>query len=159
TIISILKERLKPDMNLFEFGSGYSTIFFAKYVNSVTSIEYDRSWFDLVKSQIPSNANLVYKKNDIDGDYCRSIDKMSKSFDVVVIDGRDRVNCVKNSIQYLTPDGIMLLDDSHRSKYDEAILYATKRGFRALHIEGLKPSGSRIDRTTILYRDNNCFNI
>jgi hypothetical protein len=66
---------------------------------------------------------------------------------------------VKQSIERLSQIGVVILDDSSREKYSEAIDYAKNRGFRALSIEGLKPTGYQIHRTTILYRDNNCLNI
>ena len=53
SIVSILNDRLRPDMKLFEFGSGYSTLFYAKRVNRVASVEYDRGWFDRMQSRVP----------------------------------------------------------------------------------------------------------
>jgi len=125
----------------------------------VISIEYDRDWFDLIEQRAPGNVSFVYKEKDIDGGYCRAIGEFEKTFDVVIVDGRDRVNCVKQAIKELSEIGVIILDDSSRAKYSEAVDYAENRGFRALSIEGLKPTGYGTDRTTILYRDNNCLNI
>lgn len=41
TIIKILEDRLTNDLNIFEYGSGYSTNFYAQKVKAVTSVEYD----------------------------------------------------------------------------------------------------------------------
>ena len=43
-VITFLKERLNKNINIFEFGSGYSTRFYAERVNTVTSLEYDQFW-------------------------------------------------------------------------------------------------------------------
>lgn len=157
--ITLLKERLNSKLQLFEFGSGYSTFFYSELVKDVISVEYDRKWYDMINSSLPDNVKLLFQSNDIDGEYCRVIGTTNKLYDVVIIDGRDRVNCLKQSISALSPSGVILLDDSHRDKYKEGYNYAKERGFRALNIEGLKPTGSSTERTTFFYRDNNCLGI
>jgi len=158
-VINILKERLNGDLSLFEFGSGYSTLFYAKLVRNVISVEHDRMWLNRMEDKVPDNVSLLYKEKDIDGMYCRTITEFNQEFDVVIVDGRDRVNCVKQAIGKLSKIGVIILDDSARMRYLEAIDHAKKKGFRALSIEGLKPTSFGIDRTTILYRGNNCLNI
>jgi hypothetical protein len=159
SIVRLLEERLSGNLTLFEYGSGYSTFFYANKVKKVTSVEYDKEWYDKIKAQIPENVNLIFQKNDINGNYCRTINSTENQYDVVIVDGRDRVNCVKQSIQCLSKKGLILLDDSQRVKYQEGIEFAKTNGFKALNFEGLKATGYGIDRTTILYRDDNCFGI
>lgn len=158
-VIRLLDEKLKGDMNLFEYGSGYSTFFYADRVKNVITVEYDKDWYEFIRSGLPENVELIYQEKDIDGDYCRVINTTDKKFDVIIIDGRDRVNCLKQGIQSLTPGGVILLDDSERDRYQEGIKYAKECGFRTLNIEGLKATESDIERTTIFYRDGNCFEI
>lgn len=158
-VVQFLEERLTPDLNLFEFGSGFSTFFYASRVRALTSLEYDQKWFAVVKSQVPDNVKLIFKEKDVDGDYCRAIGLTGERYDVVIVDGRDRVNCVKQSVLFLSPRGVILLDDSQRDYYQNGIDFAKNKGFRALNLEGLKASGSGIDRSTILYREGNCLGI
>ena len=61
-VVRILEERLTHDLNLFEFGSGYSTLFYAKKVRAVTSVEYDEKWLDIIKQQLLENVNIIFKK-------------------------------------------------------------------------------------------------
>jgi hypothetical protein len=159
SMIKLMEDRLKDDFVLFEFGSGYSTRFYAGRVKAVTSVEYDETWFQIIKAQMPENVELIFQKRDIDGAYCRVIGSTGNVFDVVVVDGRDRVNCVKQSIPALSPRGVILLDDSQRDRYREAIEIAKAKGFRALDLEGLKATGKELNRTTIFYRDGNCLGI
>ena len=158
-VVTFLEERLKNNLNLFEYGSGFSTLFFAKRVKTVTSLEYDKNWFSEIQSTLPQNVELIFCEKDIDGDYCRAIQTKQQLFDIVIIDGRDRVNCLIQSIPCLSEQGIILLDDSHRQRYQEGLNFAKQQGFRSLSIEGLKATGSINDRSTILYRDNNCLGI
>lgn len=157
--IELLKERLKPEHTLFEFGSGYSTAFYAKYTKHVTSLEYDKTWLEVIKKNLPDNAELIFTEKDIDGEYCQSIKKTNKKYDIVVIDGRDRVNCLKQSLDNLSDKGVILLDDSHRERYKEGLDHAKEKGFKHLHLQGLKPTGYGYYRTTLLYKSNNCFGI
>jgi len=158
-IVTLLENRLRSDFHLFEFGSGFSTVFYASLVKSVTSVECNQNWFQKIRKTIPENVELVFKNKDIDGQYCRVISEAQKEFDVVIVDGRDRVNCIKQAIEALSPRGVILLDDSQRKRYQEGISYAKERGFRALSIEGFKATGLELDETTILYRNENCFDI
>jgi hypothetical protein len=158
-VVKLLEDRLQYDFNLFEYGSGYSTYFYANKVRSVTSVEYDKKWFDIIKPQLPENVLLIFKNKDVDGDYCRVIGSTKEQYDVVIVDGRDRVNCVKQSIAALSPKGIVVLDDSQRARYLEGIEFAERNGFSALNIEGLKATDGGVDRSTILYRRDNILNI
>ena len=159
SITRLLETRLNSHLDLFEYGSGYSTLFFARLVNHVTSVEYDETWFDILRQRVPQNVTLLNIQADIDGKYCRAIRSAGKPYDVVVIDGRDRVNCMKHAISSVTEAGVVLLDDSQREYYKEAIDYAAKRGFRMLSIEGPKVAAFGIHRTTVFYRHSNCLGI
>lgn len=159
TIIQFLDERLDKKLKLFEFGSGYSTLYYANKVSSVVSVEYDLNWFNELQPKLPANAKIIFKENDSDGEYCRAIHSLDSLFDVIVVDGRDRVNCVLQSIKALTSEGVIILDDSHRERYQNAIELAKRHGFKVLNLSGLKPTGRGVDTTTILYRENNCLGI
>jgi|TARA_Y100000294_G_C8440186_1_gene290407 hypothetical protein len=158
-VIDFLEKRLKCHFTLFEYGCGYSTLFFSKLVNQVTTVEYDREWYDLFIQKIPENVKLVYCPKDYNGKYCRIIGQNSQKYDVVIIDGRDRVNCMKQSIDHLTKDGVIILDDSSRENYIKGIKHLKDKNFYILEFEGLKPTGYEIDKTTILYRRANCLGI
>jgi len=159
SIIELLHEKLTKEQDLFEFGSGYSTHYYAKRVKSVTSIEYDERWYNQIRNDIPSNVELIFQAYDQGNRYCMTITEQDKSYDVVIIDGRDRVNCFKQALAKLSSSGVILLDDSQRSRYSEVFELATKNDFRVLNIAGLKPTGTARDQTSIFYRTDNCFNI
>ncbi|HTF29276.1 MAG TPA: hypothetical protein VK625_10550 [Flavitalea sp.] len=48
--IHAIKKKLKPDMKVFEYGSGGSTLFWASRVKSVISVEHDKAWFLKIKN-------------------------------------------------------------------------------------------------------------
>lgn len=158
-VIAFLKERLNKDINIFEYGSGYSTRFYAQRVSTVTSLEYNQFWYNRIKNTLPDNVKLIYQESDTDGQYCRAIQQTNQRYELVIVDGDDRPNCMRECIGSLTENGVIILDDSQRKEYDECILALEKAGFKRIHFEGLKPKGKHMDRTTIFYKDQNCLGI
>ena len=156
--VDFLKKRLRSDFYLFEWGSGYSTLFFSERVSSVTSVEYDSNWFELVRAQAPENAQIIHQAHDQDG-YVNAISTTTHAYQVIVVDGRERVRCFYASFAKLTEDGVIILDDSNREKYQPAFEQAEKMGFKRIDFIGLKPRSHRSHQTTIFYRPDNCLRI
>jgi len=161
SIVSFLENRLNKNLRVFEYGSGFSTSFYANHAHSVRSIEYDLAWWKFIKKieRVSSNIEIIYQDKDVNGEYSRTIRKTETKYDVVVIDGRDRVNCIKQSIEQISDSGVILLDDSDRDRYQEGVIYAKSKGFRVLDFQGLKPGGLEMYVTSLFYRDNNCFKL
>ena len=107
-------------------------------------------------NELPKNVNTLFTKLDYNGYYCKSIFNTEKFYDIVIIDGRDRVNCLKNSRHKLTSRGVIILDDSHREKYKEGINYMKNQGFLSIDFAGLPPNGQKLKQTTIFYKRDNC---
>ena len=158
-VIAFLERRLNKTLSVFEYGSGYSTLFYARRVRNVISVEYDQAWIASIGPRLPPNASVLFVPDDVDGDYCRAIARSGDSFDVVVVDGKDRENCVKQSMQALSSRGVIVLDDSQRAGYAPAISYAQDNGYLTVDFEGLKPTESSWFRSTILYRRENCLGL
>jgi hypothetical protein len=51
-IENFLKTKSKPEVNVFEYGSGGSSLFFLKYSSQVVSIEHNEEWFELVNKTV-----------------------------------------------------------------------------------------------------------
>ena len=84
-----LEERLKKDMNVFEFGSGLSSLFYARKCKNVTAIEHDSGWYNEVKSQNSSNLSIYLKDlKSGNGDYEKAIFDFDEQYDLIVVDGR-----------------------------------------------------------------------
>jgi hypothetical protein len=158
-IIAFLGERLQKDMTLFEYGSGYSTLFYSRLVKRVVSVEHDKAWYEAVRTMAGPNVHLLYQPLDDDGEYCRLINQQNEKFDVVVIDGRDRVRCAINSYESLSKNGVVVMDDSEREKYSNGSRFYLAKGFKKIEFAGLKFKGFGSGRTAIFYRSNNCLGI
>ncbi len=159
SFIDFIKPRLRHDQRVFEFGSGNSTLFYAKYCGSILSVEHDRNWFDKIGSTMPENSRLIYQPLTPGGSYSQAPPDTGERFDIIIVDGRDRVNCCKNSIDALSERGVIILDDSERSKYAEAIDFLTGQGFRHIAFSGISPGFFYYKSTSVFYRDGNCLGI
>jgi hypothetical protein len=118
---------LRDDMIGIEFGSGRSTIWFAKKISCLISIEHDTSWYSKI-AQIIADKNLKnidYKliplnhpENDKERDYHVAPDYVAvlndysdKFFDFIVVDGHYRTNVIRASTNKIKTGGLFLVDD------------------------------------------------
>jgi len=139
--IDWLGNHLKPDMRVFEWGSGGSTMFFASRVHSVITVEHDSKWHSEVMKSLKSsginNVQLLLRqpvkepnRNEqfscrvglYDGfsfePYVRTIEDYPNSyFDLVMVDGRARIACVKHAVDKIKPNGYLILDNTERKAY------------------------------------------
>ena len=154
--IEILSRRLRRDMKVFEFGCGWGTLWWAARVESVVACEHDPEWHREMAPRIPPNVTLLRIDLTEDGDYCRAAARSGSVFDLVVIDGRDRIHCAMQSIPALKSDGVILWDNTDRPRYHEGIDHLIGLGFRQLGLVGLVPGSPVKVETSIFYRPGNC---
>jgi len=157
--IGFIGERLNHSIEIFEFGCGNSTLYYAPKVARVTTVENDRSWFDKIKTAMPANVQLFFCELVYGGKYCKFAAETGTKYDVIIVDGRDRVNCCINSITALKPEGVVVLDDSERTQYQSAHDFLRNNGFRKIDFWGTAPAVNYLKCTTMFYRDNNCLHI
>lgn len=157
--ISFLEKRIKPDMTVFEYGSGNSTLWWAQRVKFVISCEHDRQWYEQVKKNIPENVELHYVQLIKEGEYCETITKYSEKLDLVVIDGRDRVNCAKKSLKALKTGGVIIWDNSDRDQYQEGYSFLLRNGYKRLDFTGMGPMNVQSWCTSLFYRQSNCLGL
>lgn len=121
--IDNLIEEIRPKTCL-EWGSGNSTIYFPKKhgcIQKWVSIEYSRKWFSHV------NRHKDPDKVDIKIRDMNSYLDVEGSFDLILVDGEKRNECLRLAKSLLNKNGVILLHDSVRTEYDEGMaLYDNK---------------------------------
>ena len=160
SFIDFLEPRLKQTMNVFEYGSGYSTLYLSDKVGSVTSVEFDKSWFKKMKLSLDKceNCTVIFRPGQ--SEYVTAIKEFGdKRFNIIIIDGRDRKECIQHILPLLSDDGVVLLDDSWQEKFDEVFEYFKENRFRELSFSGLKPGGMIVEQTTVFYKPDNVLGI
>lgn len=162
-----LKSYLGKDMDVFEYGAGGSTLFFARRARTVVSVENDPQWHDIIARALRergiSNCDLrlvraeprsapqgvaygptSYSSTTPDladfsfEAYVRSIDSHpDRSFDLVSVDGHSRFSCVARAAPKVRPGGYLLLDNSDWQKYAGIMAYLAE--FTRTDFDGAGP--------------------
>lgn len=158
SILDFLKGRLRKDMRLLEYGSGNSTLFFSARIDHVVSVEHDRIWYDRVKDQLP--ASVSYHFQPLEGTaYQDFILQADGEFDVVIVDGRERMACLPNVVKKLSARGVVILDDSERDKYAESFGFMAQQGFKHIPFSGIAIGAIHPKCTSVFYREGNVLGI
>lgn len=156
--ISFLIPRIKASFEVFEFGSGNSTLWWAARVKNVTSVEHNKMWFEQMSELVPANVQYIFADLE-SGDYVKTLGTQAKEFDIVVIDGRNRVLCAKETLSRLNSGGVIVWDNSDRDRYVEGYDFLHGNGFKRIDFSGLGPINKREWMTSIFYRPGNCLDI
>lgn len=125
--ISWLNNDLKKDMATFEYGSGGSTLYFAKRVKKHVAVEHDLKWYEIVKERLKqekiNNVELLYVPLDGAGaeNYSNAICGYAGTFDIILIDGRNRNSCAAIASRKIAGDGCIVFDNSDRTEYFKAL--------------------------------------
>jgi len=158
-MIQFLQDRLHPGLNLVEYGSGFSTLFFSRHAGKVDAVEHNREWFESISKRLPDNANVDFIETANRREYVGYVENRNADADVVVVDGRFRVECAALSAEVLKKSSVIVVDDTDRERYREIYGILRKRGYRYIEFEGLKPAKFEESRGTVFYKDNNVFGI
>jgi hypothetical protein len=88
--INFLKDIISSDMKVFEYGSGYSTIFFNAHAGETVTVEHDIQWVERVKQFVPTATIHVIDQNaKVHDDAVPLVDEFIKSFEQIRSEDRD----------------------------------------------------------------------
>lgn len=158
SFIKFISPRLSKNFSVFEFGSGNSTFWISNKIKFIKSVEHDKAWYEKVKINLPVNAELVYKEVENDS-YAKEAGVAGNKYEIIIIDGVDRNNCVYESINSLASNGVIIFDNSERKEYSESINFLSKEGFKKIDFWGMGPVTPINSCTSVFYRENNCLGI
>lgn len=169
--INFLNTNLPENAEIFEYGSGGSTLYYAKKAKQLISVEHDSKWYEPIKRELKrkniKNCNYILKQPSKSNsqqeyfrswreqgvsfkDYVMSISKYKdKKFDLVSVDGRSRITCVREAYAKVKPGGLILLDNSERKEYFDAFLYLRDKGCEQIDFFGLVGYETPLSQTTI----------
>jgi predicted O-methyltransferase YrrM len=103
---------------ILEFGVGASTLFFAQRASSLVSFEHDESWHGAISRIVELQGNNNARLQLLPRPYSERVTELvgAERFDIVSIDGRDRVACLREVLgsNLLRRDGIIVFDNTER---------------------------------------------
>lgn len=162
----------RPDARIFEYGAGASTLWLAKRAAQVDSVEHDTRWAESVREMLtgsPGNVKLhvvppiaatadtVVRSGrvghtDLDfADYVSAIDEVGGPFDLIVVDGRARVDAFRRSLDHLAEGGVVVFDNIRRKRYWDVI--SAMPGLRIELLKGGTPTLPYPTTTGLIWRD------
>jgi predicted O-methyltransferase YrrM len=158
--VRYLRAHLAPDMRVLEFGGGRSTIYFSRLAGSLVTVEHNEKWRRKVAALIErfgaANVTLTFlppgaqaadgvarppawehvgmtpRRPEFAAYFDHILGYPDEHFDVVLVDGRARVECALNAMDKIKPGGLLVLDNSEWEKYDpvsRAMAAWTRRDF------------------------------
>lgn len=151
--IHLIETRLPEDATVFEYGSGLGTGWWAEHAAKVDAVEHNEKWVKQIKPKMPDHVQILFR--ELRQGYESAVSERGKPYDVIIVDGRNRVECCKNSVASLSERGILIFDDSNREKYREGVQFLLDSGFRQLPLRGFSPIEFLECETSVFYREEN----
>ena len=152
-------------VRVFEYGSGASTVWLARRCTHVTTVEHDAAFareiapvlardnvtLHLVEPRRPVSQPLVASARHgyEDCDFSAYVDSIAgeRRYDLIVIDGRARVACLERATHFLADGGLIVFDNSGRTRYQSALRQA---GLRIERWRGRTPALPYPSETTLI---------
>jgi predicted O-methyltransferase YrrM len=155
-VAAFLAER--PGARVFEYGAGASTAWLARRAGRVDSAEHDLDYVEFVRRLLaelpnvtlhpvpakPATPQTVVRSGrvghtDLDfADYVSAIDRVGGDFDLIVVDGRARVDAFRRALDHLAPGGVVVFDNIRRKRYWGAV--SAMPGLRIELFKGATPT-------------------
>lgn len=151
-LIDELESRVGADSRVFEYGGGGSTLWFLSRGAQVVTVEHHPGWAAELRRRVTSERWTMVERSPADdyAAYVAAIDEHADdSFDVVVVDGRERARCLTAALPKVKPGGLLVVDDVDRERYQAAI---RATGWPRRDIVGFAPAKPSLSYTAVLTR-------
>ena len=167
--IEALKNWDLSDKRVFEYGSGYSTLFWASRAKEVISVEHNPLWYEKIARLAPANARMIFApidetKNDYHpsaetkAEFSRYAEAITNAevrdgrFQLIVIDGyarsRVRYQCAQAALPHLDDNGLVILDNS--DWLPATAMFLRQAGLIEVDLSGPAP-GNEYHQTTSFF--------
>ncbi len=127
--LDILKTWNMCSWDVFEWGSGYSTIWFASRCKKIVSIEHNPEWIKVLRDQLWElgfrNARIKRRtpkwpfhigSGGETSDYVLAIHEEDTLYDCIIIDGEyHRNTCAVHALKRIKKNGVIILDNANQA--------------------------------------------
>lgn len=154
---------LPRNPRVFEFGGGGSTLWLEDRDATVTVVEHDEQWHNQLTQLLGSGTRLLFRPASASGtitslaapghfdSYVKTVqEEADDSLDLVIVDGRARVDCAREAVSKVKPGGLLLIDDTDRPRYQPAIDMLS--GWERHDFAGVKPGQRQPAQTSVWKR-------
>jgi SAM-dependent methyltransferase len=111
--VKALASVVEPSSRVLEFGSGMSSLFFARRCAELVSIECDTNWYGEMQKRFAASGvkNIDYRLRTLE-EYAALDDCPDASFDIALVDGAERTPTMRTALAKVKPGGFIYLDNS-----------------------------------------------
>lgn len=150
--IDYIRELDFSEWDVFEYGTGYGTLFWRTMARDVVTVEHDEVWYGEIRDQLTGAGTLLLRKEK-EG-YIKTIGELGKLFHVIIIDGVHRRACATQVGVYLAKGGLVILDNSDWYPNTSAFL----RGMGLLQVDftGFGPVNDYTWTTSFFFSPTAC---
>ena len=162
-IVEYVGRQLPAGSRVLEFGGGGSSLWLADRGASLTVVEHHRGWADELRAVLPPSTDVVHVPASGSGsitsriadgyfdDYVAVVDRYpDASLDLVVVDGRARVECAMRALPKIKHGGMLLLDDCDRPRYRQ--VHESLGDWPQVSFRGLKCGNNTPATTSVWHR-------
>ena len=143
--------------NVFQFASGHATLWWCSRATLVVSVEDNKQLHSDLTQNKSDNVSDQFARTR--GSNIDALSKQKSQFDLLVIDGSHRKDCIENCFNKLSDNGVVAVDSSHWVGLKTCLSMFEERVFRQLEFYGIGPRNGQLWDTSIFYRSNNLFGI
>lgn len=136
--------------DVFEYGSGNSSLYWASRARSICSVEDNQEWFEIIRKKKIFNQTILYRGEQFD--YVKALCDQGKLFEIIIIDGNWRMQCVAEAIKYLKTGGFIILDNSDRILEKKCGKLLREQGFLQVDFSGFGPINDYSWTTSLFLR-------
>ena len=121
---ALIESHLGGCRSMLEWGAGGSTKAFSGLVDHYYSIEHNEDWANKVRADVPPNVTLIHQPPEWpqekpfcsdEGQYESYVRASTKfevdTFDAILIDGRARIECLRQSLHHSNKGGLIFFHD------------------------------------------------
>lgn len=163
TLIDFLNTIDFSNDSVLEFGSGQSTLWWSSKAASVTAVEESAEWFSYVRDSLAGRPNAeVHLETDLEL-HAKLPLTWQRLYDVVVIDGGDRLACTVSCLEVVKPDGLIVVDNSEGFWGGDLdgtypiLEVLDEHGWMRIDFSGYVPGVLTTGTTSLFFRDGRRF--
>ncbi len=125
-------------------------------MRKVVALEHVAEWATRVSDQC--SAEVLLAGSDTADAYLKpALD--TGPYDLIIVDGIFRNECLSAAARLAAPNGVIVLDDAQRKEYRPGIAELRALGFRMIELHGPQPVSKHPGCTTIFYRRDNVLDL
>ena len=140
------------DASVFEWGSGFSTLWWSQRCRRIASVESNQDWVLYIKQLLPKSVDLLVTALDANSEIEALTKHHTVRNDVFVIDnyGPFRRYCAEAAADNVTDGGLIVLDNSDQCPRAAEVLRI--RGFTQIDFTGFAPGNGYAQSTSLFFR-------